>query len=115
MPVAQAWCKKLGFAHSFKEAIITAKDGRSSGVALLWNKHLQVRTAANLEGTGPRLNAVYATVPGIGEVLIATVYGISGMHEKNLVDALALASGAAEAHPNLILIWGLQHLCKRSK
>ena len=35
MPAAQAWCKKLGFAHSFKEAIIIAKEGRSSGVALL--------------------------------------------------------------------------------
>ena len=104
MPAAQAWCKKLGFAHSFKEAITTAKEGRSSGVALLWNKHRQVRAAVNLEGAGPRLNAVYATVPGIGEVLIVTVYGISGLHEKNLVDALALASGVAEAHPNFMII-----------
>ena len=75
LPAAQAWCKKTGFAHSFKEAIVTAKEGRSSGVAIMWNKHRKVRSAANLEGVGPRLNAVYATVPGIGEVLIITVYG----------------------------------------
>ena len=37
-------------------------------------------------------------------LLVATVYGISGQHERNLIDVLALASGIAESHAHFILI-----------
>ena len=50
------------------------------------------------------MNAVCATIPGLGDVVVATVYGRSGQHEIKLIDALALASGLAEAHTHFLII-----------
>ena len=75
---ARDWCWARGYAVHFGEAKVTEKGGTSAGIAILWQRHLEVAWEPKAWAGGRLVEVAFRTA-AFGTVVLYSVYGWTGV------------------------------------